>query len=379
MIELDELIKKAKQFPIIIIFGFSVIGWELYQILSFEQKDKDIFFCDNNKEKQAQKEVYPVHDAAACYPKALFVTASLYHYQEMIQQLHKENIEDSHIAVYIPHSHRLQNSMESMLRRIVPMPELQFEVDLANHCNLNCRYCDHFSPLAEEEYPDFGKFEKDLFRLSFLFKKHAKRIFLLGGEPLLNQKISMYLICARKAFPQTEISIVTNGILLQKMEEHFWNTCRQNRIQIIMTKYPISNTLYKKAEKICEENQVIWSYFVNTSVCKYSYHYPLDLEGKQDARTMYLHCNNANECITLKNGKLYTCSVAPNIDNFNRYFHQELELSEEDGIDIYQVESGQEILQFLSKPIPFCRYCKVYERTYEHPWGISRKEIEEWT
>ncbi len=379
MVTLDELIEKTKSYQTVIIFGFSRIGRDLYQKLRSEKEGGEIFFCDNNKEKQAQEQVYAVHNAVARYPRALFITVSLYYYQEMQEQLHEEGVTDSNIVNYIPHIYRLQDSMEQMFRRTVPLPELQFEVDLAGHCNLNCKYCDHFSPLAEEEYPEYELFERDIRRLSFLFEKRAKRIYLLGGEPLLNRRINLYIRCVRTAFPQTEIVIITNGILLNKMSQEFWEECRSSHIEIAMTKYPISGALYQKAEKICNKERVKWFYFGNPFVCKYSYHYPLDLEGKQDARSMYLHCANANECITLKKGKLYTCSVAPNIETFNHYFHQNLELCKEDGIDIYQAKNRQEILEFLSRPIPFCKYCKVHERTYGREWGISKKAIEEWT
>ena len=38
----------------------------------------------------------------------------------------------------------------------------QLEVHLADHCNLNCRSCDHYSPLSKECFPNFEKVEKDL-------------------------------------------------------------------------------------------------------------------------------------------------------------------------------------------------------------------------
>ena len=54
-------------------------------------------------------------------------------------------------------------------------------------------------------------------------------------------------------------------------------------------------------------------------------------------------------------------------------------LEEADYIDIYKAKSIQEILAFLAKPIPFCKYCNVKGRTFGHERGISKKEIEEWT
>ena len=81
----------------------------------------------------------------------------------------------------------------------------------------------------------------------------------------------------------------------------------------------------------------------------------------------------------LKNKKIYTCTVAPNIEHFNKYFNKNLPLCDNDGIDIYKVKSIDEILEFLSKPIPFCKYCNVNGRTFGHEWRRSEKLIEEWT
>ena len=78
------------------------------------------------------------------------------------------------------------------------------------------------------------------------------------------------------------------------------------------------------------------------------------------------------------NGNLYTCTIAPNIEHFNKYFGYNLPLTDRDGIDIYKAESMEEILEFLAKPIPFCKYCKVKERTFNHEWTTSKKEINEW-
>lgn len=379
MLEIYDLIRKAKKYDYIIIFGFSPMGKEVYQEFNRSGLKCNIYFCDNDEKKQDHKEVFSVADAVKKYADALFVTVSFYHYQSMKEQLYEEGVEDNNIENYMPYGYRVRNDMEKMFRRITPLPELQFEVDLANHCNLNCKFCDHFSPLAEKRYPKFEQFEKDMNRLSFLFKGHAKRIFLLGGEPLLNSSIHKYMKCVRDAFPIADILVYTNGLLLEKMGREFWEECKRSAIRIAITKYPISENVYQKMEEKCNHEQADWEYVGNTSICKYSYHYPLDLDGKQDARDMFLHCNNANECITLKEGKLYTCSVAPNIENFNKYFQQNIELNQDDGIDIYEANTAREILTFLSCPISFCRYCKVHERTYDHKWGISNKEISEWT
>jgi hypothetical protein len=63
---------------------------------------------------------------------------------------------------------------------------LRFDVHLAEHCNLRCIGCEHFSPLAKEEFLDIDSFKKDCIRLSELTNKDLEEMFLLGGEPLLN-------------------------------------------------------------------------------------------------------------------------------------------------------------------------------------------------
>ena len=59
------------------------------------------------------------------------------------------------------------------------------EVHLAEHCNLNCKYCLHFSNIADKEFYDLDKFRQDMKRMSEVFDKKVGHLQLLGGEPLL--------------------------------------------------------------------------------------------------------------------------------------------------------------------------------------------------
>ena len=66
---------------------------------------------------------------------------------------------------------------------------LSFELHIADHCNLKCKGCIHFSPLAEEKFLDTDIFQRDCQRIAELTDNNRLgKIRLMGGEPLLHHK-----------------------------------------------------------------------------------------------------------------------------------------------------------------------------------------------
>lgn len=275
---------------------------------------------------------------------------------------------------------RIENEIIKMVEKITPHPYLKYVVvDISHHCNLNCCGCDHFSPLAEPKFYDLEQFRNDIKRLSILTNKFMDEIWIMGGEPLLNPQILEFFKISREYLPNTKILCLTNGILITKQSEEFWTEVKRLDVNIEYTKYDIRLD-YEKIDSIMKKYDISVKAYADTQeVLKTSYHIPLDINGQQDCKMNFLKCFHANNCITLKNGKLYTCTVAPNIEHFNKYFGKDLPLTDYDGIDIYKANNIQEVLQFLAKPIPFCRFCNVKGRTFGHKWGISKKDISEWT
>lgn len=270
--------------------------------------------------------------------------------------------------------------LKKQIKKTLPQKQLNIlAMDLNAHCNLRCQSCDHFSPLAKEEYYDINQFERDIKRSSELFGNNGIQRFVLeGGECLLNKNLFEYIRILRQYFPSTCANITTNGILLPAQKKEFWQNLKKYNIGIYYTRYPI-NINYEKIENMAKEYSVNLFCANPHEKVKTSYKPPLDLEGKQDERESFLNCYHANNTVALKNGKIYPCTIAPYIDRFNNYFNKNLELTEKDGIDIFRAETADEILEFLARPIPFCRYCRTKERTSGHKWVISKKSIEEWT
>jgi MoaA/NifB/PqqE/SkfB family radical SAM enzyme len=250
------------------------------------------------------------------------------------------------------------------------------EIHVTEHCNLNCKACSHFSCLADEEYLDPAAFESDCQKLSRITNK-LYNFKLLGGEPLLHPKITTLSAIARKYFPKTPIQITTNGVLLTTLPEEFWISCHDNHINIVISQYPIK--LDKKKIKQLGEKYKVRIRYVGTTNPDRMLKMPLDLSGGQNTAVSFKNCVMSwGMCITLREGKIFTCAVAAHIKLFNKYFNQNLALTDADFISLDKIKDKKELLEYLSKPIPFCRYCRTKEAKFGELWGISKKEITEW-
>lgn len=143
----------------------------------------------------------------------------------------------------------------SKMIQLFTKPELSYlELHLTDHCNLNCKGCGHFSPLADKWFADISVFEKDMQRLAQLFS-NITDMRLMGGEPLLHPEMTKFLFASRKYFPKANISVVTNGLLLHKMMNTFWQTCSSQNITIDISVYPIKPDI-EKIKKIARNNSV---------------------------------------------------------------------------------------------------------------------------
>jgi MoaA/NifB/PqqE/SkfB family radical SAM enzyme len=103
---------------------------------------------------------------------------------------------------------------------------LDLQILPTTRCNARCVFCpsqcvsgvskQNFAPrwLAADQDINVGMMDRlmdDIYRLGGL-----KRVHITGGEPLLYNRIMLMLFILRRSFPEVEISLVTNGILLEK-------------------------------------------------------------------------------------------------------------------------------------------------------------------
>ncbi|MBQ7155761.1 MAG: 4Fe-4S cluster-binding domain-containing protein [Synergistaceae bacterium] len=258
---------------------------------------------------------------------------------------------------------------------LIGINHISFETHVAEHCNLNCCGCDHFSPLADPEFVDIEEFRRDMERMGKLFSHKCGIIRLLGGEPLLNPEITTLMKIVRDNFTQGDIYIITNGALLAQQDKSFWTACKDNNVQIKISYYPISLD-WEKIRAIANEFGVNCQYGTGSKAL-FSKR-PLDLSGNGDVHKNFVSCIR-NGCTTLKHGKLYICSFIPHVDIFNRKFHQNIQVTEDDYIDIYQKNiSAGKILWKLAHAAPACRYCDIASTRNDVSWHVSERKISEW-
>lgn len=247
------------------------------------------------------------------------------------------------------------------------------EIHVADHCNLNCVGCTHYSPISETNLLDINKLKNDL----ELLKKSRLSIFmkeirLLGGEPLLHPEIDKIIKTTREFFPKKKIIIVTNGILLNKENQLLEDTCKDANVIIKITKYPVLinfDSIIKRLKNKGVKCEIYGdrcnsdSFFLSRISLK-----------KKSKWENYFHCFEQT-CMQLKDGKIYTCPQSAYSYILNKKFSSEFKLSRKDYLDLKST-NFLDFIKFKFSPKPFCGYC-VFPRK-KIPWKLSDKASEEW-
>ena len=375
--ELCETVREKR----LIIRGFGIIGEYLLSVVKDKNICLDIAICDKNTKKSKKYtdvSFIGFDDAIHNRRDYVFLIASFYNRKMMTDELIEAGVDPNNI-IYGVTDEAWQFYLETQSKRkSIPLKKIQFEIDISMHCDLDCNCCSQFGAVAKPEFVDIDGMERDFKRLGELFEGEAERIYLIGGEPLLNKDIIRCIEIARSSFPIGRIDIFTNGILLFSMNDEFWDACHKYDIGLIVTKYP-TKIDYDRMKNLALKKDVNFEFFGTSEDFKYMTPLGLDVRGKQDVEESFALCPEANNCIKLREGKLYTCTRPAVIYKFNDYFGTDLLVSNEDSIDIYKAKDGQEILEYLSHPIPFCRYCDNKSHREARKWGHSKKVIEEWT
>lgn len=245
---------------------------------------------------------------------------------------------------------------------------------LTDHCNLKCKGCTHFSNIAEPAFTDLGEFRRDMERMAKVFDGITE-IYLLGGEPLLHEEVISFMEVARKNFPKSErINLMSNGLLVPKMSDEFFKALHDNEIRLVIDLYPV-NIQVEKIDELGREYdfEIEWVESRNEF-----FKLPIDLSGSQDPEHSFKSCGPYNNCVLLREGRLYPCAYAAYSKIFMEHFGFEgLEAGSKDSISIYDEEDPYKIMDFLMKPVPWCRFCNV-DAVSTFEWSHDKAEADDW-
>lgn len=244
------------------------------------------------------------------------------------------------------------------------IPYLEYHV--ADHCNLNCKACEHYSPLVKEpHFTNYEKFSRDLDRLSE-FITDIGHIRILGGEPLLNPELHKYVGLTRKKYPYALIIIVTNGLLIKQMPVELIDAIRENDVYIHISWY---RPLKEKQESILEFLTSKGLQYTNNMGFSDIFTVKQGLEGNTDKDRVFFRCFQSH-CNNLYEGKIAACFLPFVTKYFNDTFNKELPVDE--SMDLYDKNLTTERLKrFLLTSMERCKFCKEPK---EIPWELAQKK-----
>jgi len=175
------------------------------------------------------------------------------------------------------------------------------EINAVRHCTNACVACNHASTKYTEPYfmePEVLKRDLDV------MKNHlrTKLLFCQGGEPLLHPKIVELMGLCYDAGIAKQCGVLTNGKLLKRMKDDFWEMLTTRKMELRMSCYPdLDPSIVPFALEMGQK----WGFFVR----------PQDIgafkpvfKSVPDGRT-YFGCP-WNRCLTIHEGFFYLCPLS---------------------------------------------------------------------
>ena len=257
-----------------------------------------------------------------------------------------------------------------LLRKLLDKKSYSLDIPLTSHCNLKCFGCLHFSPIADSSFADITTLEKDLKKIEKV-TTFFHVVNLIGGEPLLNPQLDIIFPIIRKTFKKNTIRLITNGVLLNKMPDKFWESARNNDITIALSLYPVLNG--QELEQILIDNGVRYELYGDRSGSWVSF--LLDKE-KKNTFSHFLNCKGNQFSWQLIDGKITFCGKATYSKHLNKRFGTDYHLDRKDVLPLDKGISKLKLWRFAFRPKKFCGYCHFPQEDIK--WTRSEGKINEW-
>lgn len=357
-----------------VVFGAAQNGIKIKRWLKNNNMGKVEYFADNNCEKHG----LTLEDVKIISMK------------DMISELDRDKELECIIAIIeltaivdSMRDYNIKNSLWGLTREFLfnyeidnPLYEIDckkprldyFEYHVADHCNLNCKGCGHFSNVLEKRFGNLEQYKADLVRLKELFWG-ARWIRLMGGEPLLNPELPEFIKITRNVFPDANIRVVTNGLLLPTASKDVFTTMKENGVEFDISSYRPTQALKNRIILKCIENDVRFAFEEG----KDEFFCQDNIKGDSDMVEEFNNCFS-KECHYLEDGKIATC-ISPIIRFRKRDMLGMNYPYEGNYVDIYDDSlDGFEVLRRINSPIENCKYCNTFNPKV-FPWEGNYREL----
>lgn len=231
-------------------------------------------------------------------------------------------------------------------------------VDLmvCSHCNLNCAGCDHYAALQQPYFVDIDTLEDQLIKLRDALPQ-IKILSLWGGEALLHPNFLRVCQISKKIFPDIDIVIGSNGILIDSLSEEILNFLSDNNIGFQISRYVMDGKPIVTGEEKLIEKNIHYSFTEHRNFFSAMTANPA---GTEDENQWYT-CTRCNmPMFTYKDYKLYKCAFGCcSTDAFKTL---DIDIPEIEDLDFLNLKtkkySQKDIFEFVFKPSNKCKYCR---------------------
>jgi hypothetical protein len=183
----------------------------------------------------------------------------------------------------------------------------------------------------------------------------------MGGEPMLSPDLCRYIKSAREIFPDADIMVTTNALLINENCTELFRVMKENYCFFDISLYEPMEKRIRDVEKLLDENGV-W-YFINNT--KGDFYKIMSRTPNYDADEMYAACT-AKNCHHLREGKISVCSRPQYAYIINERYGTNIPGT--DGVwDIYNLNmDAWELDEKLSSSFEACKYCAP---PVSYEWG----------
>ena len=225
------------------------------------------------------------------------------------------------------------------------------EVHIVDHCNLRCWGCCSLSPYLPRWCIDPAELERDLQRARRFVAPHFLK--LVGGEPTLHPALDDCLAIARRVVIAPVVSVTTNGLLLPRTSERFWELAQALTISLYPVP-PLPEDTISWIKRRAEERGIPINWKRQDEFVDMDHHGPRD-EAEATQR-IYDHCWLRNRCHIVSKGRFFTCTRPPHFETLHGAGSGFLD----DGIALEdKPDMAERLRTYLQRPAPLkaCARC----------------------